>query len=117
MIIGGFSDGHPTNAVYTFDLKTRKVESIASLNKNRYSHSSTSFFMDGQEYVFAAGNTLSWFLKIIISQLCFPEALILGLNFFVSRLASLEAAKKLIQTDNNNSLKIRKLKFHFLLGI
>ena len=59
MIIGGFSDGHPTNAVYTFDLKTRKVESIASLNKNRYSHSSTSFFMDGQEYVFAAGNTLS----------------------------------------------------------
>ena len=67
MIIGGFSDGNPTNAVYTFDLKTRKVESIASLNKNRYSHSSTSFFMEGQEYVFAAGNS-SKFLKTNIES-------------------------------------------------
>ena len=55
MIIGGFNDGHPTNAVNTFDLASRSVHKFAPLNKNRYSHSCIAAVMAGKEYVFAAG--------------------------------------------------------------
>ena len=56
MIIGGFSNGHPTNAVYSYDVKTKHIEEIVGLNKNRYAHSCTAAVMEGQEYVFAAGD-------------------------------------------------------------
>ena len=58
MIIGGFSDGQPTNAVYTFDLATGNNEKFVSLNKNRHSHSCIATVMEGTEYVFAAGTAL-----------------------------------------------------------
>ena len=55
MIIGGFSNGQPTNAVHTFDLTTWSIEKFVPLNKNRYSHSCIAAVMEGKEYVFAAG--------------------------------------------------------------
>ena len=55
MIIGGFSNGHPTNSVNTLNLATRQVEQFVALNKNRYSHACTAAVMEGKEYVFAAG--------------------------------------------------------------
>ena len=58
MIIGGFSNGHPTNAVNTFDLATRSIKNFAPLNKNRYFHSCTAAVMEGKENVFAAGTAL-----------------------------------------------------------
>ena len=58
MIIGGFSDGHPTNDVNTFDIATQTIKKFAPLNRNRYSHSCIAAVMEGKEYVFAAGTAL-----------------------------------------------------------
>ena len=57
MIIGGFSDGRPTNAVHTFDLETWSIEKFVPLNKNRYSHACIAAVLEGTEYVFAAGTS------------------------------------------------------------
>ena len=71
MIIGGFSNGHPTNAVYTYNVKTKHIKEIVGLNKNRYAHSCTAAVMEGQEYVFAAGNffckKISWRICVMLS--------------------------------------------------
>ena len=55
MIIGGFTDGQPTNVVNIFDVETKIVKKIASLNSQRFSHACSTAVLDGKEYIFAAG--------------------------------------------------------------
>jgi len=69
MIIGGFNDGHPTNAVNTFDLASHSVHKFAPLNKNRYSHSCIAAVMEGKEYVFAAGGFESYHVSNTVEYL------------------------------------------------
>ena len=58
MVIGGFYDGFPTNMVQTLDFSTNKIEKIASLNRNRYSHACAVSIWGGEEYIIAAGMNL-----------------------------------------------------------
>ena len=55
MIIGGFNAGQPTDAVNVFDVSMNTINKIASLSKNRYSHSCSAAVLEGKEYIFAAG--------------------------------------------------------------